>query len=66
MSKGITIDIDVAERITLASMKDHLSYLKEELKQYKKGETYMHPEDAANSELHLIPSFETLIKYYGG
>jgi len=66
MAKGIKLDFEVADKIALASMQDHLHYLKKEVKDHEKTGAYMHPEDYANSKLKLIPSLETLISYYGG
>ena len=66
MKPGILLDFDVADRIVLASMQDQLKYLKKELKDFKKGKQYMHPDDAFNSEFKFIPALETLINYYGG
>ena len=59
------IDYEVADRITLLSLKDNLEYLKKELKEHREG-AYMHPEDAYNSEFKLIPALELLIHFYGG
>ena len=66
MAKGLELDFEVADKIALASMKDHLKYLSKEVRDYEKRGAYMHPEDYANSKLKLIPSLEILISYYGG
>jgi len=66
MNRGIKIDFETADKITLATLKDSLSYLEKEYKDYKKGKQWMHPEDAEKSKEELIPSFKTIIKYYGG
>ena len=65
MNKGLELDWEIADKITLASMKDHLAYLQKELAEHKEGH-YMHPEDVYNSEYKIIPALETLIAYYGG
>ena len=63
---GITLDFETADKITLDSMKNHLSYLKEEVRLHVEEGQYLHPEDYHDSMTRLIPAFETLIKYYGG
>ena len=65
MSKRkLEIDFETADRITLISLKDQRSYLKKELRQFKKGE-YLHPEDVANN-IKLIAALDLIIKHYGG
>jgi len=66
MASGIEIDYEVADRITLASLREHLSYLQKEVQDHETKGSYMHPEDYHDSKINLIPSLETLIKYYGG
>jgi hypothetical protein len=64
MSKGLTLDYDIADKITLLTLQDHLKYLRKELDDYKEGE-WLHPEDVANN-IKLISALELLIPYYGG
>lgn len=64
MSKGITIDFDTADRITLLVLKDQLKYLRKELKDYKDG-IFLHPEDVVRNA-EIIAALELLIPYYGG
>lgn len=64
--KELTIPYDVADKIAVTVMEDHLSYLKEEIKNHTENGEWMHPEDYHNSMTKLIPSLETLIKYFGG
>lgn len=64
MSKGLTIDFETADRITVLALQDHLGYLKQEMEEYKAGQ-YMHPEDVAKS-VRLIPMIEEIIEYFGG
>lgn len=66
MSKGLEIDFEIADKIAVASMKDQLKYLKEEVRQHMEEGQYLHPEDFHNSVVKLIPALETLIPYYGG
>ena len=63
---GIEIDFETADRITLSVMKEHLSYLKEEVRLHVEEGEYMHPEDYHESMTKLIPALELLIPYYGG
>lgn len=64
--KGVVLDYETADRITLATMKDQLRYLSEEVVQHEKKGSYMHPEDYHESKTKLIPALKTLIKYFGG
>lgn len=66
MNKGLNIPWEVADGITLATLKDQREYLVKELYNYEKEGQWMHPEDAENSRLHLIPALDTIIKYFGG
>lgn len=60
------IDTEIVDKLTLLSLKDHLSYLKKELKEHKEKGAYMHSTDAYESEHELIPAFKRIIRYYGG
>lgn len=64
MSRGLEIDYDTADRITLLVMKEQLNYLRKELDDFKEGE-WLHPEDVANN-IKIIAALELLIPYYGG
>ena len=64
--KGLMIDYETADRITVACLKDQLNYLKEEVRLHVEEGKYLHPEDYHNSMTKLIPALETLIPYYGG
>jgi hypothetical protein len=66
MSKGLEIDFETADRITLLSLKDHLAYLKEEVRLHVEEGQWLHPEDYHKSMTQLIPALETIIDYYGG
>ena len=64
MGKGLEIDYDTADRITLASLKDHRKYMVKELNDYKEGK-WLHAVDVImNAE--LVKALELLIPYYGG
>ena len=64
MEKGLEIDYDTADRITLLNLIDQRKYLKKELKDYRQGQ-WLHPEDLfRNAE--IITALDILIPYYGG
>ena len=63
MTKKIELDGETAERITVLNLKDCRSYLKKELRQYKKGE-YLHPEDVAGN-IKMIEALNLVINYFG-
>ena len=61
---GIFLPIEVADAITVETLKDALSLLKNELEQYENGE-WLHEDDVKlNNE--LIPALEKIIWYFGG
>jgi hypothetical protein len=64
MEKGLEIDFDTADRVTLLLMKNNRKYLKEELEYHKNG-MRMHPEDVIRNQ-EVIATLELLIPYYGG
>ena len=64
--RDIKLDADVADKIALASMKNQLTYLRNEVIAHEKKGSWMHPEDYHESKVHLIPALQRLIKYYGG
>jgi hypothetical protein len=63
MTKKIELDGEAADRITVLNLKECRSYLKKELKQFKKGE-YLHPEDVAVN-IKMIEALNLVIKYFG-
>jgi hypothetical protein len=62
----LEIPFEVADGIVLASLKNQVSYLKEEIRLHTEESGYLHPEDYHNSMVNLIPAMELLIDYYGG
>jgi hypothetical protein len=64
VKKGLEIDFETADRITLITLKEQRGYLKKELAKFKKGE-YLHPEDVVNNT-RMIQCLDQVIKYYGG
>lgn len=63
---GVRIPFEVADGITLASLKDQYNYLKEELRAHVEEGQYLHPDDVKYTRYELIPALEVLIQYYGG
>ena len=66
MVANLEIPFEVADGIVLASLKSHIGLLKEEIRAHVEEGAYLHPEDYHNSMVHLIPSMEKIIDYYGG
>ena len=64
--KNLEIPFEVADGIVVASLKNHMEYLKEEVRLHVEEGQYLHPEDYHNSMVNLIPSMEKIIAYYGG
>jgi hypothetical protein len=72
MSRKIELDSEAADCITVLNLKEYRSYLKKELKQWKKnpksdsnpGGYWLHPDDVANN-IRLIESMNLIIKYFG-
>jgi hypothetical protein len=65
-TRGLEIDYETADRITLLTLQDHYDYLVEELKDHKENGAYMHPDDVRNSEEKYIPSLRIVIGFFGG
>ena len=66
MTKGLEIPFEVADGIVIASLTEHVDYLKEEIRLHVEEGQYLHPEDYHKSMVKLIPAIELLIDYYGG
>jgi hypothetical protein len=64
MEKGLEIDYDTADRITLINLIDNRKMLIKELEDYKVG-MWLHPEDVVRNA-ELITALNILIPYYGG
>jgi hypothetical protein len=62
----LEIPWEVADGIVVAALKNHIEYLKEEIRLHTEEGQYLHPEDYHNSMVNLIPSMELIIAYYGG
>ena len=65
MRDGLTIDWEVADQIALSSMVEHYRMIEQQLDDYIKRRTNMHPDDFARS-LELLDSLQVCIEYYGG
>ena len=65
MTKGLVIPFEVADNITLASLKDQHRYLKKETRLHLEKGEWLHPEDLVKN-VQLINALELLIPYYGG
>jgi hypothetical protein len=60
----LELDYETADKITVCLLKDHRKILKAELKHFKEGTSYVHPEDAANN-IKLIAAMDLILKYFG-
>jgi hypothetical protein len=73
MTKGLELPFEIADAITVATLKEQRNYLKSELKQWKKNPRtdvnpsgyWLHPEDVSGNEI-MIHHLDAVIKYYGG
>ena len=64
MGKGLEIDYEIADKITVCNLSNQRKCLMEELKYHSEGK-YLHPEDfLRNAE--IIAALELLIPYFGG
>lgn len=71
--KKITLDGEIADQITVATLKEHLSYLKRDLKKWNKNPktednpngVWMHPDDVIDHSIR-IKQLKSLIQYFGG
>lgn len=68
----ITLDSDAADRITVLNLKEYRSYLKKELREWKKNPRsdtnpdgyYLHPEDVGINT-RVIEALNVVIKQFG-
>lgn len=61
---GVFVPMEIADAITLETLKDALQTIQDDLEKHKNGE-WMHAEDFKLNH-QLIPAFEKLIWYFGG
>ena len=69
---GLEIPIEVADGITVATLKDYRKYLKSELKQWRKNPRtdtnptgyWMHAEDVTMN-IRVIDALDLVLKQYG-
>ena len=64
--KNLEIPFEIADGIVLASLQNHIGYLREEIRAHVEDGEYLHPEDYHNSMVNLIPAMQLIIDYYGG
>jgi hypothetical protein len=62
MKKGIELPFEVADAITLATLKGSRADLKKEIKAFKKG-AYLHPDDL-HDNTELVKALSLIINYY--
>jgi hypothetical protein len=62
----LALDYEVADGITLLTLKDHRKLIKKSVKDHLKKGDYMHPEDLAFNQAKLLPALDILIHHYGG
>ena len=65
MSRGITLDFDTADRITVLVLQDQLKGLRMELAEFQDRKKRFNLEDVVNTA-KIIAALELLIPYYGG
>jgi hypothetical protein len=73
MAKKIELDGEAADSITISNLKEHLSYLKENMKNWKKNPqtddnpdgVWMHPGDVSTN-IQMIEHLKAVIDYFGG
>ena len=66
MNSEMTIPYEVADGITLATLKNDYLQLTEELRKHKEEGKWMHPFDVENYQNNILPALKCLIDYYGG
>lgn len=77
--KGLQIDFETADRITVCVMKDQLAYLLRDQEWFEAGESgrksveekygrfmWVHPDDYVLNAEKYIPALRTLIEYFDG
>ena len=69
----IILDGDTADRITVLALKEHRTFLKKELTEWKKNPRsdanpdgyWLHPEDVSGNKI-MIHHLDAVIKHFGG
>ena len=62
---GLFVPIELADAITLETLKEVHSRMKEEVEKYFHIGEWMHPDDVTYNQ-ETIPMLERLITYFGG
>ena len=73
MARKIELDGEAADSITISNLKEHLGYLKDSMKKWKKNPktdenpagVWMHPEDVTIN-IQMCEHLKAVISYYGG
>jgi hypothetical protein len=65
MARGLEIDYETADRITIQTLKDHLKYMKEDLRQHLEEGKWLHQNDVYDYYVY-IPKVEDVINYFSG
>jgi hypothetical protein len=62
----LALDYDVADGITLLTLKDYRKTIKQSLNAHFNKGDYMHPEDVTFNQTKLLPALKLLINHFGG
>ena len=65
MGKGLEIDFDTADRITLLTLINQRKILNEQLEDYFKKDKWLHADDVIRYT-ETTKALELIISYYGG
>jgi hypothetical protein len=65
MTKGYVIDCEVADGIAVSVLKDHLMYLKKDMKDHLENGSYLHPDDKKLNKKLIKKLTFILTRYFG-
>jgi hypothetical protein len=65
MPKGYYLDVEVADQIAIAVMKDHRDMLAKELESHEEEGTWMHPDDVKLNKKLVKKLTFILTRYFG-
>lgn len=65
MLRGISLDYETADRITVLVLKEQLSFMQESLRAKLEDDKYLHPTDSELYTEKYIPSIKMLLEYFG-
>lgn len=67
MSKPITLDGDVADKICCESIRQHIIFVKKDINKLKKSKSRQHHEkEELGYNMSLLMSLQDVYTYYGG